>query len=135
MKKKDNEETFENKLDKFIENHIGEIDSKLYASMIKSHISDVLFDEHINTKSKINFVMILIQFFVVIIGLILSLFGSTLFSCIASNVVIFILIVVLINNHISSKEWKRALKRLETTYKMIDRLEEKCEEKDVNEIL
>ena len=127
MKNKENE-LFEDKLNNFLKNHNGELDSDLYASMLKMHISDVVFDSYINTKSRLSLILITIQLFVVIIGLLLAILGFSLFGYIASNIVIVILIVVLINGRISTKEWHRAQKRLETTNKLIDELVKKCED-------
>lgn len=79
--------------------------------ILNMEISDIVFRQHRNTYLPLNIVIITIQTILIIIGLILQIIFRDMSSVIAYAQMITCLIlcfIVVINNKISTKAWRRA---------------------------
>lgn len=82
---------------------------------LKMYMSDIIFNQHFNSKISLNALLIGIQFLTIIITLILRIFFeniSLILNIIQLIIVHLCLILVVVNDYILNKTWKTAKERL-----------------------
>lgn len=87
--------------------------------MIHMELSDIIFDQHMESEFGLNKFIILIQTLLMVFGLICGLFGITV-SPITAGIIIVLCGIVMLNNAINQKAWKRAKERLTKAEALID---------------
>ena len=111
--------TYEEKLNDFFKKHGTNIDSKLLTFILKTEFSDIIFEQHQKGCYGLNMVLISVQFILVFIGLIGSVFGLHLSSVIC-GISIAIMGFVVANNSIHDMAWSKAKRRLKELEIAID---------------
>lgn len=91
--------------------------------ILQMEISDIIFRQHQKTYMPLNIVIITIQTILIIIGLILQIIFRDISSVIAYAQMITCLIlcfIVVINNKISTKAWRRAQQEYKELLDILD---------------
>ena len=118
-KEQPKEKPYEEKLNDFFKKHGTNIDSKLLTFILKTEFSDIIFEQHQKGCYGLNMVLISVQFILVFIGLIGSVFGLHLSSVIC-GISIAIMGFVVANNSIHDMAWSKAKRRLKELEIAID---------------
>lgn len=82
---------------------------------LKMYMSDIIFNQHYNSKVFLNTFFIVVQLLTISITLILRIFFeniSLILNIIQLIIVNLCLILVVVNNYILNKTWKTAKERL-----------------------
>lgn len=125
--------TYEERLNDFFDKHSCTIDTNTLSFIIKTEMSDIIYKQHMKSCYTLTSILICLQTFLIVLGLILTIFGINI-SSITCGISIAILGLVICNNTIHNMTWNKSKQRLKQVEIPIDLLQVRAQTELLNEL-